>query len=92
MKIAVDAIKKSVATQGYEEAELNVHVVNIENCIASLKCHGLKKKLSDTAKRKSIMGAEVNISNGITYALYTLEKSWNVFWSDVIESWKQLAF
>lgn len=38
------------------------------------------------------MGAEVNISNGITYALYTLEKSWNVFWSDVIESWKQLAF
>lgn len=45
MKIAVDAIKKSVATQGYEEAELNVHVVNIENCIASLKCHGLKKPL-----------------------------------------------
>jgi hypothetical protein len=71
-------------------------MINIENFIAYLKMSWVKKLIFDTAKWQSIIGTEVDISNvikfGPVYALQKLEKSKNMFWKDVMKSWKRLIF
>ena len=91
-KSPVAKVKKSVVTQEYEKGGLNM--INIENFIAYLKMSWVKKLIFDAAKWQSIIGTEVDISNvikfGPVYALQKLEKSKNMFWKDVMKSWKRL--
>jgi hypothetical protein len=83
-----------VVTQYYERGGLKI--IDIENFIDTMKISWMKKKLlKDSAKRQSIIGADIDINQVLTlgplYALQNFVKSKNQFWLDVFQSWIKLV-